>query len=129
MEHKIEYYCDVWSIGCTIFQLITGKQLFIVSKINELLLLIDRTLGSFTDKQRKYITSDNNNPRIDLPAAKYDRLQSNVENIEILFYKIEKEDEDLYKVIKRMLTIDSVERISLGTATDYYFLDVFRRYI
>ena len=80
MGHKIGYPCDVWSIGCTIFQLITGKQLFIVSKIEELLVLIDETLDSFTVKQMKYITSDNNNPIIKLPSPedKYDPLLSNV---------------------------------------------------
>ena len=83
--------------------------------------MITRTLGSFTDKQRRYFTSDNNNPRIDLHAAKYDQLQSNVESIATLFYRIEKEDEDLYKVIKSMLTFDPEERISLHTAADYYF--------
>ena len=104
-------------MGCTIFEICTRNQLFDVKKINELLVLIDRTLGYFTRKQRGYIISENNNPRIELPKPDEDLLHK-VKVIEDLFEEIKEEDEDIYKVIKRMLTIDPEERISLGTAVD-----------
>ena len=123
MGHKIGYPCDVWSIGCTIFEIYTGKQLFKLRVIEELFVLIDKTLGPFTENQVKSITSHKDVRGIDFKGAeaKYVYLDGNVESVKGHFEEIEKEEKDLYEVINKMLIIDPKERIGLCEVEKFQF--------
>ena len=45
---NIGYPCDVWSIGCTLFELFTKKRLFKANTPGEMYVFIEESLGPFT---------------------------------------------------------------------------------
>ena len=115
MGYRIGYRCDVWSIGCTMFELYTKKVLFDVTSTEELLVLIHNTLENFTMSQIEGINDDSKGIEFPRPGD-YNHLDNDVKDIEVVFEKIKEKDEPLYEVIKCMLIIDPRERITLSKA-------------
>ena len=120
---NIGYPCDVWSIGCTIFELVTGKRLFEVDSMVELFILIHTTICPFSNSQIEQISSPDNEHQVSLPEEenKLDHLTKNIEDTKILLEKIKQDQKELYDVIMRMLIIDPEKRIRLNEALDLPF--------
>ena len=80
MGFDIGYPCDVWSIGCTIFELVTGERLFEVNSMVELVILIHMTICPFSTDQLDQMSSDDNEHKVSLPEdeSEFMNCKSNI---------------------------------------------------
>lgn len=121
--------CDVWSIGCIMFELYTGFTLFQTHDNKEHLAMMERILGSLpyrmTKKTKKYKYFDDKykldwNPRSS--AGRYVR-----ENCSPLKRYIkdpyDKDHEDLFKLIAEMLEYEPDKRIDTKRSLRHEFLN------
>jgi len=130
--------CDVWSIGCIIFEYYMGITMFQTHDNREHLAMMERILGPIPSrmikrsKKQKYFTR---NGRLD-----WDERSSNGKYVRdnckpLMRYIRHKEDPEhlkLVDLIARMLEYDPTKRISLAEAINHPFFDVIppdRRYL
>ena len=127
MGLKTGYHCDVWSIGCVVFELCNGKRLFDVRKEEELFILVHNTVGPFSKSQLDRAISPENKNRIEMTLHKselddvIDKLVGRIDTINKQLEEIERDEKDLYGLLKQMLLIDVDERISLREALNLTF--------
>ena len=116
LGYEIGYHCDVWSIGCTIFELATSRCIFNVDSQEKLIVLIHNTLGPFTKTQIERIEHVHNEHRVNLEEEKnkFSDLSGKVANVNHVLEQLKQREKDLYDVIMKMLNIDPEERISLS---------------
>lgn len=119
--------CDVWSIGCILFELFKGDALFQTHRDLEHLAMMRRILGPMPRhmikrSKCKYFRKDGQldwDP--DASYAKYLRR-----NCRYLFNYISNDDKDaqcLFDLISYMLTCDPEKRITLRTSLKHKFFD------
>ncbi|KAL1123184.1 hypothetical protein AAG570_002271 [Ranatra chinensis] len=118
--------CDVWSIGCIMFELYLGITLFQTHDNREHLAMMERILGTFPYRMaRKTKTKYFYHGKLDWDekssAGRYVR-----ENCKPLHRYQTVDDDDhrqLFDLISRMLEYDPSERITLGEAMRHPFFD------
>ena len=131
MGMKIGYHCDVWSIGCVVFELCKGKTLFNVRKEEELLILVHNTFGPFSKLQLERVMSPENKHKVALTLRMselddvIDKLVSRIDVINKQFREIERDEKDLYDLLKQLLVIDPDKRLSLREALSLPFFTEF----
>ena len=127
MGMKTGYHCDVCSIGCVVFELCKGKRLFDVKKEEELFILVHNTVGPFSKSQLDRAMSPENKNRIELTLHKSElddvinKLVDRIDAINKQLEEIERDEKDLYDLLKQMLLIDLDKRISLREALNLKF--------
>ena len=122
LDFNIGYPCDVWSIGCTLFELFTKKRLFKANTPGELYLLIEESLGPFTEAQSKHIRDNN----IRKPMFSY-IVKHKARCIKKCFNHSDEDEKNLYDVIMKMLVVDPRKRISLSEALNLPFFAKFKK--
>ncbi|KAF8778479.1 dual specificity protein kinase CLK2-like isoform X1 [Argiope bruennichi] len=118
--------CDVWSIGCILFEMYLGITLFQTHDNREHLAMMERILGPLPYRMcRKTKTKYFYHGRLDWDhkssAGRYVR-----ENCKSLKRYIPVDDEDhrvLYELISRMLEYEPSQRITLAEALDHPFFE------
>merc|ERR1712203_1089075 len=118
--------CDVWSVGCIMFELYLGFTLFQTHDNREHLAMMEKILGPIPDRLiRRTKTKFFNGSHLvwdeDSSAGKYVR-----DNCKTLQKYRMGESEDhllLFDLIMKMLAYDPVERISLDEALRHPFFD------
>ena len=130
MEMGWSHPCDVWSIGCIIFEAALGVTLFQTHDNREHLAMMERILGPIPHRMAresrvKYFTS---NGRLD-----WDRDSSNGKyvrkNCKDLFKYIPNELQgntdwnDMFDLIRKMLIFEPTKRLTLSEALRHPFFD------
>nr|XP_014287022.1 serine/threonine-protein kinase Doa isoform X6 [Halyomorpha halys] len=118
--------CDVWSIGCIMFELYLGITLFQTHDNREHLAMMERILGTIPYRMaRRTKTKYFYHGKLDWDekssAGRYVR-----DNCKPLHRYQQSEDEDhrqLFDLIARMLEYEPTERITLGEALRHPFFD------
>jgi len=118
--------CDVWSVGCIMFELYLGFTLFQTHDNREHLAMMEKILGPFPQAMtRRTKTKYFNNGRLiwedHTSAGKYVR-----ENCKVLkkYQQTDGEDhENLFDLIQSMLIYDPSERISLDEVLRHPFFE------
>ncbi|XP_074601952.1 CDC like kinase darkener of apricot isoform X5 [Brevipalpus obovatus] len=118
--------CDVWSIGCILFELYLGVTLFQTHDNREHLAMMERILGPLPYRMcRKTKTKYYHHGRLDWDykssAGRYVR-----ENCQPLHRYLINDDEDhrlLFDLIEKMLQYEPMSRISLEEALNHPFFD------
>ncbi|KAL5105956.1 hypothetical protein TcWFU_009736 [Taenia crassiceps] len=125
--------CDVWSIGCIIFELYTGYTLFQTHDNREHLAMMERTLGHIPYRMtRKSRTGFFYHGRLDWdfysPEGRYVRENCRpLLTLELLlplqrYCKEENQDTlDMFDLISKMLEYDPADRICLAAAMSHPF--------
>ncbi|XP_053381857.1 dual specificity protein kinase CLK2-like [Mercenaria mercenaria] len=119
--------CDVWSIGCIMFELYTGFTLFQTHDNKEHLAMMERILGSLPYRMtKKTKTNFFWHGRLEWdPTTSSGRYVR--ENCRPLYRYIkdpyEKDHEDLFKLIGEMLEYEPSKRITLKHALRHDFLN------
>lgn len=116
--------CDVWSIGCILFELYVGTTLFQTHDNREHLAMMERILGPLPYRMcRKTKTNYFYHGRLDWdeksPAGKYVR-----ENCKSLRRYLLSDDEDhrhLFELVSQMLEYEPSQRITLAEALKHPF--------
>ena len=122
LGYKMGYPCDVWSIGCTVFELATQYLPFLAYSVEELFLVINETVGPFTKCQIKQIEHVDNENRISMEEKeKFDDLSEKITVLNDALDELKQEEKDLYDVIMKMLIIDPEKRISLKEVLELPF--------
>ena len=123
--------CDVWSIGCIIFELFKGDALFQTHKDLEHLAMMKRILGPFPKhlikrSKSKYFYKD---AKLDWdPEASYARYIK--KHCKYLFNYIDNDDKDaqqLFDLISLMLIYDPDKRITLKSSLRHKLFDFLSR--
>ena len=123
---NIGYPCDVWSIGCTLFEFFTNKILFKATTLAELYVLIEETLGSFSEAQNRKIQSTNKKILLDHKQKSTKYVKKKARCIKNYFNHSNENQKNLYDVIMKMLVIDPRKRISLSEALNLPFFAKFK---
>ncbi|TKR80243.1 hypothetical protein L596_014345 [Steinernema carpocapsae] len=115
--------CDVWSIGCIMFELHTGKTLFQTHDNREHLAMMERILGSMPSKMiSKSRTKYYMHGRLDWnersPAGQYVREQCKPLH---RYHHGDSEEAELFALIEEMLTFEPHKRITLGQSLTHPF--------
>lgn len=118
--------CDVWSVGCIMFELYLGFTLFQTHDNREHLAMMDKILGPIPEKLiRRTKTKFFNGTSLlwdeDSSAGKY--VRDNCKPLQK--YRMSDMEEHLYlfDLVMKMLTYDPAERISLNEAMRHPFFD------
>ncbi|KAL0106161.1 hypothetical protein PUN28_016113 [Cardiocondyla obscurior] len=118
--------CDVWSIGCILFELYLGITLFQTHDNREHLAMMERILGTIPHRMaRKTKTKYFYHGKLDWDdkssAGRYVR-----ENCKLLHRYMLSDDEDhrqLFDLVQRMLEYEPSQRITLKDALTHPFFD------
>ncbi|CAB0010433.1 unnamed protein product [Nesidiocoris tenuis] len=118
--------CDVWSIGCIMFELYLGITLFQTHDNREHLAMMERILGTIPSKmarrsKTKYFHHGKLDWQENCSAGRFVR-----DNCKPLNRYMLSDDEDhrhLFNLIQRMLEYDPAERITLSEALRHPFFD------
>jgi len=120
--------CDVWSIGCIIFEFYMGVTMFQTHDNREHLAMMERILGTIPERmikrsrKHKYFYHNKLDWDQHSSAGKYVR-----DNCKPLMRYIRHKDDqkhiDLVDLIARMLEYDPSKRISLAEAITHQFFD------
>ena len=128
---KCSYPVDIWAIGCTFYELLSGKILFDPIKDSKHtrdyyhLYLINQTCGHFNKdflKQTKYYKKffDANCKLIDTNNELSDRLNAKINELNNIDSYNKKMINDL---VSSMLTIDSSKRITIDSLKSHPFFN------
>ena len=134
MGSLIGYPCDVWSVGCVLFELLAGEKLFEAETQVDLMMLIHLTLGPIEPEDAAEINHNLNNCDI-LDEAALNGVRDKVRDFTSVFSIADEEDQpilarltqeeeirNLHQLIRSMLNINPAQRVSLGEAINNIFL-------
>ncbi|TKR80247.1 hypothetical protein L596_014349 [Steinernema carpocapsae] len=118
--------CDVWSIGCIMFELHTGKTLFQTHDNREHLAMMDRIVGSMpyrmiVKSRTKYYLHGRLDWNERSPAGQYVREQC--KPLAKCIRPGDKEEAELFDLIQQMLTFEPSARINLTDALKHPFFE------
>ncbi|XP_003745131.2 dual specificity protein kinase CLK2 [Galendromus occidentalis] len=118
--------CDIWSIGCILFELYLGITLFQTHDNREHLAMMERILGPIPPKMSKRTkTRYFYNGRLDWDerssAGRY--VRDHCKPLERYISNGDDNVRDLFDLIRKMLAYDPKERLSLRKALDHPFFD------
>ncbi|CAJ0583198.1 unnamed protein product, partial [Mesorhabditis spiculigera] len=116
--------CDVWSIGCILFELYTGVTLFQTHENREHLAMMERILGSVPARMiKRSKTKYFYNGRLDWSEKSQEGLYVKENCKPLLRYKQSNEEDhiDLFDLIDMMLTYEPSQRIQLQAALEHKF--------
>ncbi|KAM3729074.1 Serine/threonine-protein kinase Doa [Dirofilaria immitis] len=116
--------CDVWSIGCILFELYLGITLFQTHDNREHLAMMERILGTLPYRMcRKSKTKYFYHGRLDwnekTQAGQY--VRDNCKPLSRYMKSNDPEDIELFDIISEMLTYEPSQRITLGSALDHRY--------
>ncbi len=128
LELGWSYPCDVWSIGCIIFELATGLTLFQTRDTREHLAMMERILGKFpsrmgTKTRVKYFEKGRLVWNESSSAGRY--VRENCKPLRKYIPKVTDRREawdDMFDLIEKMLTYEPSKRITLAEALRHVFL-------
>jgi CDC-like kinase len=130
LETGWSHPCDVWSIGCIMFELYSGYTLFQTHDNREHLAMMERVLGNLPyrlakkSKKCKYFCHG----RLDWDewstAGRY--VKDNCRPLMRYMLREEPEDEKLFSLILRMLDFDQLNRVRLVDAVEHSFFEPVR---
>lgn len=117
--------CDIWSIGCIIFELYMGHLLFPTKEVRQQLGMMEKILGEFpAEMVHKSKTTHFKNGKLD-----YDWSQAETDVREhcqpLIEFRLEdnKDDNQLFNLIQQMMPYEPTQRISASTALVQPFLE------
>ncbi|CAH1772795.1 unnamed protein product [Owenia fusiformis] len=119
--------CDVWSIGCIMFELYTGYTLFQTHDNKEHLAMMERILGSIPyrmakkSKKSKYFYHGRLDWDEHSSAGRY--VKDNCKKIKRYLMKDDDDHRHLLDIIEKMLEYDPAERITCYEAIQHPFFD------
>merc|ERR1711936_61111 len=118
--------CDVWSIGCIIFECALGITLFQTHDNREHLAMMERVLGPFPGSmsrrtKTKYFQAGKLVWDEHSSAGKY--VRENCKSLKKYQQSDQEEHEQLFGLIQAMLTYDPAERIGLDQVLRHPFFD------
>ena len=122
MGAEWDHSCDVWSIGCTLFEMFTGEKLFKgIYDEEEMKWFMRKCFQHFP----KSITAAIKNPPTsqEIYSVKYPKVERLACIINAHFNNGNKDEHDLFKVVVEMLKCDPNERISLTEVLKLPFFD------
>lgn len=117
--------CDVWSIGCILFELYVGFTLFQTHDNVEHLAMMERILGSMPSRmiKRSRKTKYFYNGRLDWDerssAGRY--VRDNCKRLRRYMLSEDKENEDLFDLIEKMLEYEPSRRITAAKCLEHEF--------
>lgn len=128
LELGWSYPCDVWSIGCIIFELATGLTLFQTRDSREHLAMMERILGKFpsrmaTKTRVKYFEKGRLVWNESSSSGRY--VRENCKSLRKYIPKVTERREaweDMFDLIEKMLTYEPSKRITLTEALRHVFL-------
>ena len=116
MGHKIGYQCDVWSIGCTLFELFKGKILIDAESVQDLLRLIHFKIAPFIGDQVKRInlnlSEDGNKVNI-LNENALAKMKDKAKKMPSYFDLNDRGEKVLFELICQMLDLNPLTRVKL----------------
>ncbi|OQR71851.1 serine/threonine-protein kinase Doa-like [Tropilaelaps mercedesae] len=118
--------CDIWSIGCILFELYLGITLFQTHDNREHLAMMERILGPIPSKMSKRTkTKYFYHGRLDWDekssAGRY--VRNHCKPLHRYATTGDEEVRDLFDLIRKMLAYDPKERLSLRRALDHPFFE------
>jgi len=119
--------CDVWSIGCIMFELYTGYTLFQTHDNREHLAMMERILGTIPyrmakkTKKTKYFYHGRLNWDTNNSAGRY--VRNNCKHLMRYMMSDGEEHRQLFDLIERMLEYDPSRRISMHESMRHPFFD------
>ncbi|XP_011688117.1 PREDICTED: dual specificity protein kinase CLK2 isoform X6 [Wasmannia auropunctata] len=118
--------CDVWSIGCILFELYLGLTLFQTHDNREHLAMMERILGAIPHRMaRKTKTKYFYHGKLDWDdkssAGRY--VRDNCKALHRYILSDEEEHRQLFNLIQRMLEYEPSQRITLKDALTHPFFD------
>ncbi|XP_064653146.1 dual specificity protein kinase CLK2-like isoform X2 [Lineus longissimus] len=118
--------CDVWSVGCIMFELYTGYTLFQTHDNKEHLAMMERILGSLpyrmTKKSRNgYFWHGRLDWDYNSPAGRY--VRENCRPLHRYMLGDTQEHRELFDLVERMLEYDPTQRITFEDVLKHPFFD------
>ncbi|XP_011260753.1 dual specificity protein kinase CLK2 isoform X3 [Camponotus floridanus] len=118
--------CDVWSIGCILFELYLGITLFQTHDNREHLAMMERILGTIPHRMaRKTKTKYFYHGKLDWDdkssAGRY--VRDNCKPLHRYMLSDDEEHRQLFDLIQRMLEYEPAQRITLKDALTHQFFD------
>ncbi|VDN90766.1 unnamed protein product [Brugia pahangi] len=114
--------CDVWSIGCILFELYLGITLFQTHDNREHLAMMERILGTLPYRmcrKTKYFYHGRLDWNEKTQAGQY--VRDNCKPLSRYMKSNDPEDVELFDIISEMLTYEPSQRITLGSALDHRY--------
>uniref|UniRef100_A0A1I8ELZ2 Protein kinase domain-containing protein n=1 Tax=Wuchereria bancrofti TaxID=6293 RepID=A0A1I8ELZ2_WUCBA len=111
--------CDVWSIGCILFELYLGVTLFQTHDNREHLAMMERILGTLPYRITKYFYHGRLDWNEKTQAGQY--VRDNCKLLSRYMKSNDPEDVELFDIISEMLTYEPSQRITLGSALDHRY--------
>ncbi|GMR34152.1 hypothetical protein PMAYCL1PPCAC_04347, partial [Pristionchus mayeri] len=118
--------CDLWSIGCILFELYLGVTLFQTHDNREHLAMMERILGQFPYRMsRKTKTKYFHQGRLEWNAGTADAqyVRDNCKPLRRYMSSNQPEHVELFDLIEQMLEYDPDRRITLADALNHKYFD------
>lgn len=120
--------CDVWSVGCIIFELYTGFTLFQTHDNREHLAMMERMLGTLPYRMTKHTKKYNyfRHGKLDWKAKREDVafVRENCLPLPRYIQGDSEEHKQLFDLIEKLLEYDPQHRITLKDAIKHNFFDI-----
>ncbi|KAE9551522.1 hypothetical protein FO519_005269 [Halicephalobus sp. NKZ332] len=124
LELGWEQPCDVWSIGCIMYELYTGRTLFQTHENREHLAMMERILGTIPYRMgRKTKTHYFEHGKLKVSERDTTYVRENCKPLRREMMSNEREHIRLFDLIEQMLDYEPTSRITLGEALKHDYFD------